>query len=78
MTTYGYTLMTEQSGPRELVGYAAAAEQAGSASARGEPRRARGGPGLAAGQRRAREVNAELPGPSGFAETELLPALRAG
>ena len=26
---YGYTLMTEQSGPRELVGYAAAAEQAG-------------------------------------------------
>lgn len=35
MTTYGYTLMTEQSGPRELVGYAAAAEQAGSASARG-------------------------------------------
>jgi G6PDH family F420-dependent oxidoreductase len=29
MTTYGYTLMTEQSGPRELVGYAAAAEQAG-------------------------------------------------
>ena len=35
MTTYGYTLMTEQSGLRELVGYAAAAEQAGSASARG-------------------------------------------
>lgn len=32
MTTYGYTLMTEQSGPRELVGYAAAAERAGSAS----------------------------------------------
>jgi G6PDH family F420-dependent oxidoreductase len=29
MTTYGYTLMTEQSGPRELVGHAAAAEQAG-------------------------------------------------
>jgi G6PDH family F420-dependent oxidoreductase len=29
MTSYGYTLMTEQSGPRELVGYAAAAEQAG-------------------------------------------------
>ena len=28
MTTYGYTLMTEQSGPRELVGHAAAAEQA--------------------------------------------------
>jgi G6PDH family F420-dependent oxidoreductase len=27
--TYGYTLMTEQSGPRELVGHAAAAEQAG-------------------------------------------------
>jgi G6PDH family F420-dependent oxidoreductase len=26
---YGYTLMTEQSGPRELVRYAAAAEQAG-------------------------------------------------
>lgn len=26
---YGYTLMTEQSGPRELVGYAAAAERAG-------------------------------------------------
>jgi G6PDH family F420-dependent oxidoreductase len=29
MTTFGYTLMTEQSGPRELVRYAAAAEQAG-------------------------------------------------
>ena len=29
MTTYGYTLMTEQSGPREIVGYAAAAERAG-------------------------------------------------
>jgi G6PDH family F420-dependent oxidoreductase len=29
MTGYGYTLMTEQSGPRELVGYAAAAEGAG-------------------------------------------------
>ncbi|WP_310962938.1 TIGR03557 family F420-dependent LLM class oxidoreductase [Nocardioides terrisoli] len=29
MTRYGYTLMTEQSGPRELVGYAARAEQAG-------------------------------------------------
>jgi G6PDH family F420-dependent oxidoreductase len=28
-TRYGYTLMTEQSGPRELVRYAAAAEQAG-------------------------------------------------
>ncbi len=27
--TYGYTLMTEQSGPRELVGHAAAGEQAG-------------------------------------------------
>jgi G6PDH family F420-dependent oxidoreductase len=27
--TYGYTLMCEQSGPRELVGHAAAAEQAG-------------------------------------------------
>jgi G6PDH family F420-dependent oxidoreductase len=27
--TYGYTLMTEQSGPRELVGHAAAAERAG-------------------------------------------------
>lgn len=29
MTSYGYTLMTEQSGPRELVGHAAAAEDAG-------------------------------------------------
>jgi G6PDH family F420-dependent oxidoreductase len=29
MTTFGYTLMTEQSGPRELVQYAAAAERAG-------------------------------------------------
>ena len=29
MTTFGYTLMTEQSGPRELVGHAAAAEEAG-------------------------------------------------
>ncbi|HEY3530844.1 MAG TPA: TIGR03557 family F420-dependent LLM class oxidoreductase [Nocardioides sp.] len=29
MTNYGYTLMTEQSGPRELVGHAAAAEEAG-------------------------------------------------
>jgi G6PDH family F420-dependent oxidoreductase len=29
MTRYGYTLMTEQSGPRELVRYAAGAEQAG-------------------------------------------------
>jgi G6PDH family F420-dependent oxidoreductase len=29
MTSFGYTLMTEQSGPRELVGHAAAAEQAG-------------------------------------------------
>jgi G6PDH family F420-dependent oxidoreductase len=29
MTTYGYTLMTEQSGPRELVGHAVAAEGAG-------------------------------------------------
>src|SRR5687767_835698 len=29
MTRFGYTLMTEQSGPRDLVGYAAAAEQAG-------------------------------------------------
>ena len=28
-TRYGYTLMTEQSGPREIVRYAAAAEQAG-------------------------------------------------
>ena len=29
MTRFGYTLMTEQSGPRELVGYAQAAERAG-------------------------------------------------
>ncbi len=29
MTTFGYTLMTEQSGPRELVRYAQSAEQAG-------------------------------------------------
>src|SRR5919107_1059770 len=29
MTNYGYTLMTEQSGPREIVRYAAAAEKAG-------------------------------------------------
>jgi G6PDH family F420-dependent oxidoreductase len=29
MTRYGYTLMTEQSGPRELVRYAAGAEEAG-------------------------------------------------
>ncbi|MBU9763993.1 TIGR03557 family F420-dependent LLM class oxidoreductase [Mycobacterium sp. TNTM28] len=29
MARFGYTLMTEQSGPRELVGYAVAAEQAG-------------------------------------------------
>ncbi|MDZ5623203.1 LLM class F420-dependent oxidoreductase [Nocardioides sp. HM23] len=29
MTKFGYTLMTEQSGPRELVRYAAAAEEAG-------------------------------------------------
>ncbi|KHK98595.1 5,10-methylene tetrahydromethanopterin reductase [Microbacterium mangrovi] len=29
MTRFGYTLMTEQSGPRELVGYARAAEDAG-------------------------------------------------
>src|SRR3978361_674019 len=29
MTNFGYTLMTEQSGPRELVRYAAAAETAG-------------------------------------------------
>jgi G6PDH family F420-dependent oxidoreductase len=29
MTNWGYTLMTEQSGPRELVGYAIAAEQRG-------------------------------------------------
>jgi G6PDH family F420-dependent oxidoreductase len=29
MTRFGYTLMTEQSGPKELVGYAAAAERIG-------------------------------------------------
>jgi G6PDH family F420-dependent oxidoreductase len=29
MTSYGYTLMTEQSGPRDIVRYSAAAEQAG-------------------------------------------------
>lgn len=29
MTNFGYTLMTEQSGPRELVGYAAEAERRG-------------------------------------------------
>ena len=29
MTRFGYTLMTEQSGPRELVRYAVAAERAG-------------------------------------------------
>src|SRR5215213_4828618 len=29
MTQFGYTLMTEQSGPRDLVSYAVAAEQAG-------------------------------------------------
>jgi len=29
MPSYGYTLMTEQSGPRELIGYAAEAERAG-------------------------------------------------
>src|SRR6185369_10198086 len=29
MTRFGYTLMTEQSGPKELVRYAAAAERAG-------------------------------------------------
>ena len=29
MTTFGYTLMTEQSGPKELVRYAAGAEEAG-------------------------------------------------
>ena len=29
MTRFGYTLMTEQSGPRELVSYAASAERAG-------------------------------------------------
>ena len=29
LTRFGYTLMTEQSGPGDLVGYAVAAEQAG-------------------------------------------------
>ncbi len=29
MTSFGYTLMTEQSGPRQLVGYASAAEEVG-------------------------------------------------
>jgi len=29
MVDFGYTLMTEQTGPRELVGHAAAAERAG-------------------------------------------------
>ncbi len=29
MTRFGYTLMTEQSGPRELVGYSPDAEKAG-------------------------------------------------
>lgn len=29
MTRFGYTLMPEQSGPRDLVSYAAAAEQVG-------------------------------------------------
>ena len=29
MTNFGYTLMTEQSGPRDLVRYAVAAEEAG-------------------------------------------------
>ena len=29
MTNFGYTLMTEQTGPRELVGHAVHAEQAG-------------------------------------------------
>ena len=29
MTRFGYTLMTEQSGPRELVGYARRAEEVG-------------------------------------------------
>jgi len=31
MTRFGYTLMTEQSGPKDLVRYAVAAEQQGSA-----------------------------------------------
>ena len=29
MTRFGYTLMTEQSGPKQLVDYAARAEQVG-------------------------------------------------
>ncbi|SHR47638.1 F420-dependent glucose-6-phosphate dehydrogenase [Mycobacteroides abscessus subsp. abscessus] len=29
MTRFGYTLMTEQSGPKDLVRYAVAAEKAG-------------------------------------------------
>lgn len=29
MTRFGYTLMTEQSGPKDLVRYAIAAEEAG-------------------------------------------------
>ena len=29
MTRFGYTLMTEQSGPREIVGYAVDAEKQG-------------------------------------------------
>ena len=29
MTRFGYTLMTEQSGPRDLLSYAVAAEEAG-------------------------------------------------
>ena len=29
MTRFGYTLMTEQSGPKELVRYARAAEEVG-------------------------------------------------
>ena len=29
MTRFGYTLMTEQSGPRDLVSYAVAAEEVG-------------------------------------------------
>jgi alkanesulfonate monooxygenase SsuD/methylene tetrahydromethanopterin reductase-like flavin-dependent oxidoreductase (luciferase family) len=29
MTQFGYTLMTEQSGPKDLVRYASAAEDAG-------------------------------------------------
>jgi len=33
MTRFGYTLMTEQSGPREPVRYAVAAEEVGSEAA---------------------------------------------